>query len=221
MIARVVALDADTHQAVQALLPWYLDDRLEPDERARLETHLAGCAHCRAELDWERRLQALMTEAAPTTEPSADIGAALAAMRLRLDQPQADWRTALQALVAGWQAGPRWMRRALAAQGALLTLLLVTLVMPVAPPNAVYHALGAGPPAAAGALIVVRFRPDTAEAALRGAVRDSDARLVDGPTSADAYVLQVPVAAQASALARLRQRPDVLLAEPLVAGPPR
>jgi hypothetical protein len=38
---------------------------------------------------------------------------------------------------------------------------------------------------------------------------------VGGPTEADAYVLSVPMAQRAGALATLRRRADVVMAEPI------
>jgi hypothetical protein len=64
----------------------------------------------------------------------------------------------------------------------------------------------------------VVFRPNTPERALREILRASDARLVGGPTEADAYLLQVPAAARVKALARLRREARVVLAEPVDAG---
>ena len=46
----VVPLDTDMHHAVQALLPWYLTQRLDSEDVARVEAHLAGCPSCQAEL---------------------------------------------------------------------------------------------------------------------------------------------------------------------------
>ncbi len=61
--------------------------------------------------------------------------------------------------------------------------------------------------------VVVVFRPQTSEAAFRGGLRSVDARLVDGPTVADAYLVHVPPARRARALTALRANPDVSLAE--------
>jgi len=62
---------------------------------------------------------------------------------------------------------------------------------------------------------VVIFRPDTTERQMREALRASNARLVDGPTQADAYVLQIPAARRELALATLRARHEIVLAQPI------
>jgi acyl-CoA synthetase (AMP-forming)/AMP-acid ligase II len=90
-------------------------------------------------------------------------------------------------------------------------------IWPAAPP-ARYHTL-AGVAALAAGNVVVIFRPDTRERELRATLEASHARVVDGPTAADAYVLRVPASQRLAALATLRARPDITLAEPIDAPP--
>ena len=66
--------------------------------------------------------------------------------------------------------------------------------------------------------MVTIFRPETSERDIRAALADAGARIVDGPTGADAYVLSVPAAQRASALAKLKARPNVVMAEPVDPG---
>jgi hypothetical protein len=66
---------------------------------------------------------------------------------------------------------------------------------------------------------MVIFRPDATEADMRRILTAADARFVDGPTAAGAYVLKAPPRAKAQALALLRRQPQVVLAQPLDAGP--
>lgn len=47
----------DRHEAIQELLPWYLNDTLEADERTDVERHLQSCAECRDELEELQGLQ--------------------------------------------------------------------------------------------------------------------------------------------------------------------
>jgi hypothetical protein len=84
-------------------------------------------------------------------------------------------------------------------------------------PAAAYHALGGARSVTPGNMVVI-FRPDTPERAIRDALTGVGARIVDGPTAADAYVLQVPTAQRAGALAQLRSRPNIVLAEPVDPG---
>jgi hypothetical protein len=57
------------------------------------------------------------------------------------------------------------------------------------------------------------FRPDTTEHDLRQLLLRNEARLVDGPTVSDAYVLRVAPDRRSAALSRLRADRNVVLAE--------
>jgi hypothetical protein len=105
-----------------------------------------------------------------------------------------------------------WLRGAVALQACLLAVLAALLLRPGEEPA--YTGLGASPAVQSG--IVVVFRPDTPERELRRIVRASGARLVGGPTEADAYLLNGDD--PAASLRRLRAEPAVVLAEPLGAG---
>ena len=76
----VIRFDPEAHAQVQALLPWYVTGRLEADERAEVEAHLAGCDRCNAELVLERQLHA--SQAVP--EPVADAGPGWARLQRRI-----------------------------------------------------------------------------------------------------------------------------------------
>jgi hypothetical protein len=83
--------------------------------------------------------------------------------------------------------------------------------------SAPYRTLGAASPASPLGTIAVVFMPDIAEAEMRRILQAAGARIVDGPTSTDAYVLQVPTGHRTDALVTLRSEPAVLFAEPLSA----
>ncbi|MDB5447409.1 MAG: zf-HC2 protein, partial [Phenylobacterium sp.] len=112
-------------------------------------------------------------------------------------------------------AGPAGVRWAIAVQAAAV-LLVVGLVLPQATraPQGAYHALSAPAAPRVGDLVVI-FRPDATEQDFTRTIREAGARLVDGPTAADAYVLQVPAAGRAAALAQLRAASCVVLAQPI------
>ncbi len=212
MSGHVIPLRGDAHARVQFLLPWFVTGRLEADDLAQVTAHLDQCPECRAEVVIERRLidevQAMPVEVEP--------GWAL--MRARLDsrRPRAGWLASLGARLRG----PAWVGWAIAGQAVVVAagVVLVLAWRPAAPP-AIYRTLGSAPAAASGNMLVM-FRPDAREADLRAAILASHARLVDGPTAADAYVLSVPVQERARALTTLRGAASVVMAEPIdPAGP--
>jgi hypothetical protein len=219
MTGRIIPLRGEPHERIQALLPWFVNDRLEAAERVEVEAHLSGCPDCRAEERLERRL------GAEVAAMPMDVEQSWARLRARLERPSARrGRGSGGGLAAAWRGlgrslrgGPPWMGWAMAAQAAAMVLLL-GLVLPHARPGpaggAAYHALGAAPRSRTGN-VVVMFRPGTAEQDLRAALVAGQARLVDGPTAAGAYVLNVPEARRAAALTALRRRAGVVMAEPI------
>jgi hypothetical protein len=204
-MARIVPFQRDRHAEVRLLLPWYLTRRLDADEHARIEAHLRDCADCQAELRQERALDLAVGAL------QLDVEHGWGEMRRRLERPPS-WRTRLaEALQAALTP-----RRLAWAAGAQLAIVLVGATVLVATNQrpAEYHALGASQVAPAGNVLVI-FRPETPESTLRAILRSSDARLVDGPTSAGAYVVAVRPPTRAATLERLRGRHEVMLAEPI------
>ena len=205
---KVVPFDSDAHHAVQALLPWYAMNSLDDEELAEVEAHLAGCPACRAELDVERKMQqaALPRSAEDSLASAADVEQGLARMR---------------ALIGSGARRPaplaaRWWRWALAAQFAVIVALGAVLVVQQEADfgNHRYRALGA-PGADVAANVVVMFKPEATEQEIRRALRESGARLVDGPTASNGWLLSVQGEGHVEAIARLRAQPSVSLAESL------
>jgi anti-sigma factor RsiW len=217
---RVVRLSppssGDAHDEAQRLLPWLLTGQLGDDERALVQAHLAACARCQAELEWEKRLQARYAE----LQGDADTERGLAALREQLQRPprqrwwppgRSAWTRRLQ---AAWRAAAPGLRGALALQAAVIVVLALGLLGALQPREAPYKALGAAAtPANANA--VVRFRPEATDLAIRQALQGSGARVVDGPTVSGAYLLHLPAVERDNALKRLRSDSAVLLAESL------
>jgi len=199
------AWDRDEHRELRELLPWYVTRQLEAADAARIEAHLDLCAECQAEVRFEKRLEAEVSRL------PLEVEAGWARMRRRVETEQ----------IGGL---PRWLRLPGPRLGwglaAVLMLALGALLAPSLRPASTadgYHALGAAPTAEPGNLVVI-FRPDATEASMREALRASGARLVDGPTPADAYVLRVPQDRRDRALASLRARREIVLAQPVDSG---
>jgi hypothetical protein len=203
-MARIIRFVRDRHAEAQMLLPWLATGRLDEDERARVEAHLRDCAECRADLRLERGLAGAFAE----LPYEADNGWMRMRARIAAEPQRGRFGARLrQALAAPGRTG--W---ALAVQFILVAAALVVLLPPWRP--AAYHALSAAKPPAPGDLIVV-FRPDARAEEVTRSLRAVGARLVDGPTAADAYVLDVPDDRRAAAVAQLRSDAAVSLAEPL------
>lgn len=219
MTGHIISLHGDLHDDACALLPWYVTGRLDAEDMARVEAHLPTCAQCQVDLAGERRLQAALAD---LDEATGDADAGFAALRGQLtprtQAGSAPRRTRTQQIGRQWRKSAPWLRWAVAAELALLVLAGAALTITHQPkPAPVYRTLGAAPDPMAANIVVV-FRPDIRESELRRTLRDDDARLVGGPTAADAYLLHVDAAARAATVERLRHQSTIVLAEPIDAG---
>lgn len=205
MNSQVARHAAKEHREVQHLLPWLLAGTLEGAELALVQAHLLQCGQCRADLDFERRLRA----AAPQPDAGLDPERALAQLVARMPaQREGMFERFRRAIAANDSA---WLRWTVAAQLAVIAVLGTLLAH--GDGDGAYQALGAA--ARAQGNLVVVFRPDTPERELRRIVQSSGARVVDGPTVTDAWVLDVPAGEAPRALERLRGERAVTLAQAL------
>lgn len=206
-MARIIQLGTDEHQAVQSLLPWYVNGSLEPVEAARVQDHLAECARCQADVAWQQRLRA----SSPADEPisNGDVDRHWAALSRRLASAGTAPRRPNAA--ASW-FGARWLPLAVGIQAAVvLALALAWLVAPQR--DEPFRALGAAPGAVTANVLVV-FRPTATEADIRRVLRANRAQLVGGPSVTDAYLLHLSALSH-EALSRLRADSTVLRVESL------
>ena len=196
MSARVLPFDAATHKMADVLLPWFVNGTLEDEERTLVEQHLGQCERCRREVEWLRELHA------------ACAGASPAVPRLR---------ARLMARQARWQRAHPWSHAVMAAQLAAIVVLGAVVVGDET--RAPYRTLGAAESAArASASLVVVFDPAVTELDLRRMLHAVGARIVDGPTQANAYLLDVTPGAREQALRALKGDRRVVLVERLGEG---
>lgn len=191
-----------THDEASELLPWFVTGQLDEQEQAQVAAHVAGCAECQAEVAFQKRLEAEVARL------PLDVERGWARMRGQIeandDAPSPPARRPRRGGWVGWGvaatfavvAGASWLPQGQGPQ---------------------YNALGDGR-AEQGGNVVVVFHPDTTERQMRETLIVGEARLVDGPTAAGGYVLSVPAAKRAAALAALRARANVVLAEPIGGG---
>ncbi len=212
---RIVPFQAQDHAEAQRLLPWMVNGRLDGDEHTWVAQHIDGCGDCQRELDDLRRLQVAWVQ--------SDLADGMP-MRLAR-QADAGWRRLHERLQPSpasisrpsnrtWArtprvSGARWLGWAVAAQALLITVLAAALWQQ---PSTVagYRTLGGTPAAVSGNLIIV-FDPALPETRLRGLLRATGARIVDGPNDAGAYVLSVPGARLVSVRDVLQAAPGVTL----------
>jgi hypothetical protein len=206
MFGSIKKLWRDDHHEAQRNLAWRYTGDLDASAIARFDAHLETCAHCRADLRAEAKLRSL-----PQASLDPDSGWAELAERLSPRPIRIHPSRPLPAI------GPRWQGWAIAAQFLVIVGLTAALVAPRAQQPGQFHALSAAPPVEAGNMLVM-FSPQTAELSMRRLLQQADARVVDGPNAAGAYVLRVPAERRALLLTTLRNRSEVILAEPVDSG---
>ena len=223
MTGHIIPLRGDAHAQVQSLLPWFVTGRLDPEDLEEVTAHLDQCPACRAEVAVERRMRDDVNALPIDLEPAWTRMDAL----LDAKRPRRSLRVVTAERVSDtWRglsaARPSWVGFAIAAQAAVVVAVVGLSLRPTpapapAPTSAAYRVLGSAPVVASGNMVVI-FSPEARESDLRAALRAGHARLVDGPTAADAYVLSVPAEERATALAVLRGRASVVMAEPIDAA---
>lgn len=216
--------EATPHPEAVAML-FYLNGTLEPDEALAVERHLAECGACREERARCERLRAGVNEAvAASPGPPPEL---FARVRARIAESEAPGRVRaapLRELRERWRSALGEVlspRLALAAAALLIALQLGLLagVGTLAYLSGQRDAVTlSGPSATPGAERALRLRvafDDTASAsAIRALLEPLDARIVDGPSAAGFWVLEVPKSVDpATASARIQASPLVRFAE--------
>ena len=201
-MADIIRLNGDAHAQTQHLLPWYVTGALTDKETAQVQTHLAECAECRADAEIEQTL-ASQVRALP-----CDVERGWATLKARLGEVRTVRR---KPRLLDRRIPISWVVAAQALSLAVAVPVTCTLVQP----QWLYRTLGSPSDAGASGELIVIFKPDSPEAVLRATLTRNQARIVDGPTAADAYVLQVPADRRQAVLARLKSDRNVTLAEPL------
>jgi hypothetical protein len=211
---RLFRFDDPEHGEATKLLPWLVNDTLVGVERARVERHVAQCAVCSHEVENLLVLQAHI--ARDDRDPL--LMHALHRINARLDMESATGpRRILRRIARQWGHTTPWVRGAVMAQAAVLALVTVVLLVPPAPQY--YRTLGATPVRESqDAELVVVFNDALSEREIRSLVLYLHARIVDGPSPAGAYTLQVTQDRRQAALAALRQEGTVIFAEPAPPG---
>ncbi len=216
MSGRVLSFDPPAHKVADVLLPWFVNGTLEEDELAFVQQHLSECVRCQREVEWLRELRAACAD----EDAAPGASSAFRNLRRQLDEPrtargEGAWPRRL------WRRAPPWSKWAMAAELAVIVALW-TALLPATDDPTLFRTLGArnAITPATGSLVVV-FDPTTTESDLRRMLRKAGARVVDGPTQANAYVLKVAAERRAEAMQALRAEPAVVLVEQLDSGQSR
>lgn len=207
------------------LLPWFVTGRLDADDVARVETHVASCPACRADLERERALHDVLRQDPQGRVPGAAQG--FEKLMARIGETERAWPGPPPAphepAAAARLRAPRWVGAAVLAHALALAIVGAALWrhadrIEEAPFRTLTTDVASS--ATATAHLRVVFAPGTTTQELAGILDMIDARIVDGPSPAGAYALALATGAPDAAelrktLATLRADARVIFAEPL------
>jgi len=212
----VITHDTMTHDEAIELLPWLVNDSLEPDEREVVQGHATSCVICRRELDELRALhEAIDSTAAVMETPAPDmrrINARIDEQLERESQPSG-MTPLLQSLF-----GSPW-RVAFAAQSvALLAVTVLWLLPGNTPPE--YQTLTSTAALPEGHYVRVVFDPTLDEATVNALLETTGLAVAAGPSERGVVTLRfndsTPDERRDAIVAQMRDDVRVLFAEPVV-----
>lgn len=218
-----------THRQAWDLIPWIVNGSAPESEQRAVQAHLESCADCRAELEFQRQLQAAM---ALDSTAETDGRSAWERLRSRLDsaaEPDAQVHAVQRRARGGGVSWMPWLVAAVVVQAIGLGALgAAWWSRPGAPASlaasaAVYRTLSATEAASSPGTIRVVFAPEVTMAQLRAMLAAARLQVRSGPSDVGVWTLgparDSDRAATEAALRELRSNSEVRFAEAL-AGPP-
>jgi anti-sigma factor RsiW len=190
------------------LLPAFLNDTLSEDDRRQVSEHLESCAQCRRELDECVRLRAGLRQVY-----AAQPGPSPAVLRAVVEQVKREkartWIGRLDDRVRSFLGAPWAPSFALALVIAQLGLLVWTVQHGERGSSEVT----ARSVAAQAMRLRVAFVAAATDRQIQSLLREIRGRIVDGPTAAGLYTVEVPLGGDATVeryLRLLRARSEVV-----------
>lgn len=218
--------DERTHMETRDLIPWWVNGRLADAEARQVESHLARCAECRADVEVEQRLRAAVRhKSAVAYAPQVSLQKLLS----HIEDVEREMPTRPAPGAPGTPpatavaSGTRWK----VAAGVLLGLGLGLLASSgwqstrAGGPAAYRTATSAQPATARAAQVRVVFSSTTSVEELTRIVAGNGLTIVDGPSASGVYDLALAAGSRDSAavaVVRLRADPRVRFAEPVLSA---
>ena len=227
-------LSGDCSDESARLLAWFVNGTLGPDEAHRVRVHLGRCATCRADVDRQQTMQALL-RAAPSVEHTPQAG--LRKLMARVDQeiardaassaarsaPLAAATPVAKATVRGrgWavaRSPVRWLAVAVVVQACAIVAIVGAGLVDASRSSAPATFRTLSSPAADGPRLRVVFTATMTLAELQDLLRTNRLAALSGPSDTGIFTLalQEPEAgeeARAAVVARLRADARVRFAE--------
>lgn len=206
------------HQQVQLLLPWYVNQSLLKHEHRLVEHHIRYCLPCRKELDSLRKLAEAVAQ---VSDQDLAAETSFASLRTKLParaQSSALVKTTLSGRI-GKFANKTSVRFTIAASLLLMVIPLTLHTVQTSATGDYYTLSAAKPESVNGKELRVVFAKSLSDAEVAAVLAEIQGQLVGEPNSVGALTVRLEAAGSSShlqeAVALLRGRQDVLLAEPV------
>jgi anti-sigma factor RsiW len=198
-------LPPDIHPTV-ALLPWYANGTLSAADRTAVATHLQECPSCRTELDelvlvGKEIKQAVSADPLPSAGLSQTVFAQVRET-IRRDQAQVSHPSPIavesHSLIGNldhWLRSlfvPQWIPTLVATLLVAQLGVLLWSVSQRVPPSDIGGSItsrGLGTPTAR---LRIEFQPSASMQQIQTLLQDMHGRVVDGPTTEGAYIMEIP-----------------------------
>ena len=213
----------DQHHQIQFLLPWYVNQSLRQHEHRLVEQHLSRCLLCRRELNGLRKLADAVTHVS-----DLDLAAETSFASLRTKLPprvpnRAPSTSSAKTTILskfGKFANQTGVRFAMAASLLLAVIPLTLHTLKTNTTDDYYTLSAAKPESANGMALRVVFAKSLSPAEIAAVLAEIHGQRIGEPNSVGALTVRIETNGGSphleEAIALLRSRQYVLLAEPLI-----
>lgn len=210
-----------TCDSASNLIPLYYYGEVSPDEEDALETHLAGCSACAAEVEKQRKVAAALDHRSAEISPllleecRTDLMAAVAGGAPRSAALQKDpWTLFLEAMASTFSGFGRW-RQPLGATALVALGFMAAKITPgVMPGFFLRHGASQAPIAGADVFSTVRSVQPDSNGNVQIAFDETRRRVVEGGLNDEAIRRLLLAAASAQDSAAHVEAVDILMSHP-------
>jgi hypothetical protein len=211
-----------SHQQILLLLPWYVNQSLQPEERESVESHIRHCLLCRQELV---SLEKLAKTFADATDLEMDADASFANLCPKLPSKEINKRLSSPSANSAYNSRTKPSRQSYVTFALAASLLLAVIPLTLYTGQTLtadnYYTLSdKKSPSATGKELRIVFSKSLSNAEINAILAKIHGRRVDGPNGMGAFTVRLDNLKNSPdqvelAIALLRSQRHVLLAEPV------
>jgi anti-sigma-K factor RskA len=204
----MIADNGKRDEALEQLLPWYVNDTLGDDERRQVEAYLERNRDARDEVELLRELRRQVKEEKIENSPGE-----LGLQRLRREIKQADREQAGSDRMTGRTVTVASFWRPLAVAACLAVVIQAGVMIGLSGGPGSEVEIAHGTAGLTAPVLQVTFAPDATEQEIREVLQAAGASIAEGPTALGIYNLRLVDAETTSveeALTTLRASGDVV-----------